>query len=261
MAKRGLLSPALGILLLAYSASAAFAQQTGSATTAAPPLMSQVAAAFAGNQVIHQVQLTGSATWYAGSIEDSGTVNLSASINGSSQMQLSLSETGTKTEIQTGMGICSWTGNDGVLHAIQSGACSRPVLWFLPALSLFSLPSQLQFGTPVHNDLGLGPVGSGESNYRHWQSTISPPNGMPSTLTSDLVKQSTTDIGLDPNTLLPAMLAYSVHPDNGAPAWIAFEVHYSDYQAVNGVQIPFHIQRYVNGSLQLDIQLSSAQVN
>jgi hypothetical protein len=30
---------------------------------------------------------------------------------------------------------------------------------------------------------------------------------------------------------------------------------------VNGVQIPFTIQRYINGSLQLEIDITSAQVN
>lgn len=72
---------------------------------------------------------------------------------------------------------------------------------------------------------------------------------------------STTDIGLDTVSLLPAVLAYSVHPDNGAPVSIAIEIHYSDYRTVSGVQIPFHIQRYVNGFLQLDILVSSAAVN
>jgi hypothetical protein len=61
---------------------------------------------------------------------------------------------------------------------------------------------------------------------------------------------------------LPAVLAYTVHPDNGAQGvTIAIEVHYSDYRTVNGVQVPFLIQRYVNGSLQLEISVSSAQIN
>jgi hypothetical protein len=66
---------------------------------------------------------------------------------------------------------------------------------------------------------------------------------------------------LDTVTLLPAVLTYSLHPDNGAQFEIAVEVHYSDYRAVNGVHIPFLIQRYVNGSLQLEIRVSSAEIN
>lgn len=75
------------------------------------------------------------------------------------------------------------------------------------------------------------------------------------------MQQSTTNLGLDPVSLLPAVMTFSVHPDNGAPSSIAIEIHYSDYHSVSGVQIPFHIQRYVNGSLQLDILVNSAQIN
>ncbi len=57
------------------------------------------------------------------------------------------------------------------------------------------------------------------------------------------------------------VLAYSVQPDKGPATKIAIEIRYSDYRAVNGATIPFHIQRYVNGSLQLDIQISSAQIS
>jgi hypothetical protein len=80
-------------------------------------------------------------------------------------------------------------------------------------------------------------------------------------LSSNLAQQSTTDLGLDPTTLLPTVLAYTVCPDNGAQVKIAIEIHYSNYQPVDGVQVPFHIQRFVNGSLQLDILINSAQIN
>jgi hypothetical protein len=86
------------------------------------------------------------------------------------------------------------------------------------------------------------------------------PNLIPK-LTTDVMTRSTADLGLDPATLLPAVLTYSIRPDNGAPIPIAVEIHYSNYQTINGVKIPFTIQRYINGSLQLEIAVSSAQVN
>lgn len=109
-------------------------------------------------------------------------------------------------------------------------------------------------------DLGLGTVGTSTSVYRHLQSQLAF-SGLPSTLSTQVMQQSTSDLGLDPNSLLPAVLAYSVQPDSGAQTPIAIQILYSNYQTVNGVQIPFHIQRYVNGSLQLDILLSTAQIN
>ena len=109
-------------------------------------------------------------------------------------------------------------------------------------------------------DLGAGPVGFGTATFRHLRSQLVLPD-LANSLAGDIMQRSTADVGLDPTSFLPAVLAYSIRPDSGAFIPIAIEVHYSNYQAVNGVQIPFTIQRYVNGSLQLEINVSSAQVN
>jgi hypothetical protein len=134
--------------------------------------------------------------------------------------------------------------------------CWRPVIWFLPPLSLQPslLPSYL--GAV---DLGSSTIGFGTAMYRHLQGELVLPS-LTTKLAGDIMQRSTVDLGLDPASLLPAVLTYSVRPDNGAPVPIAIEIHYSNYQTVNGVKVPFTIQRYVNGSLQLDIAVTSAQV-
>jgi hypothetical protein len=250
----------LGIVLIVAHAPIALAQRTAPQAGNASIVLGQLSTAFAGGQVVQSVQLSGNATWYAGSLEDSGTVSLTASTDGSSQMQLALATTGQRAESQTGAGAsatCQWSGDNAVAHSVNPVNCWRPALWFLPALSLQPslLPSYL--GTV---DLGSGTVGASTTVYRHLQSQLAF-TGLPSTLTTQITQRSTTDLGLDPTSFLPAVLAYSVHPDNGAQISIAIQVLYSNYQTVNGVQIPFHIQRYVNGSLQLDILISSAQIN
>jgi hypothetical protein len=250
----------LGITLLALPAPAAFAQVNASQEASAGTVLAQSSAAFSGNQVVQRVQISGDAAWYAGSLEDSGTIILTATANGSSQMQLSLAASGQKTETQTGSGTsanCQWAGNDGVAHNVDMGNCWRPVLWFLPSFSL--QPSLLPSNLGI-TDLGAGTVGSGANVYRHLQSQLVA-SDLPATLATHITKRSTAHIGLNPSTLLPAVLTYSVHPDNGASIAIAIEVHYSDYRAVNGVLIPFLIQRYVNGSLQLEIHVTSAEIN
>ena len=181
-------------------------------------------------------------------------------INWISQLQLSLSSSGTRTETQSGQGTdlaCTWSGEDGIVHAIDPGNCWRPVIWFLPPLSLQPslLPSYLGA-----LDLGSGTVGFTTTSYRHLQGELVLPDLLGS-LTSDIMQRSTADLGLDPASLLPAVLAYSIRPDNDAPIPIAIEIHYSNYRAINGVQIPFTIQRYINGSLQLEIDVTTAQVN
>jgi len=253
-------APFLGIAFFAIPADTALAQSAAPQAVSAAGALAQLYAAFSGGHAVNGVQLSGAATWYAGSLEDSGTVSLTAATGGSSQMQLNLATTGQITESQTGVGStsnCSWAGTDGVAHSVDLGNCWRPTLWFLPALSV--QPSALTSET-VFADLGSGTVGSVAGVYHHLQGQIMRV-GATSKPVSDLMNRSTIDMGLDSASSLPAVLAYTVHPNNGAPVSIAIEVHYSDYRAVNGAQIPFHIQRYVNGSLQLDIRVSSALIN
>jgi hypothetical protein len=223
-------------------------------------VLSQLAAAFSGGQVIQQVQLTGTATWIAGSLQDSGTASLTASRDGSSQMQLALNSTGIRTETQTGIGEkaeCQWKSSDGVPHNISSDNCWKPTLWFLPSLSL--QPSLVNGDIGIA-DLGVEPVGTSNNSYRHLQGQLLF-TSFPAAIGSTFALESTTDLGLDPTSLLPAVLAYSLQPESGLSMPIAIEIHYSNYQKVNGAQIPFLIQRYVNGSLQLAIVVDSAQVN
>jgi hypothetical protein len=250
----------IGITLLASASLSMSAQQTGGQAAKTPTLISQLAAAFSGGQVVQQVQLSGSATWDAGSLHDSGTVNLTAAASGSSQVQLSLDSSGQRTETEAGTGlgeVCQWAGADGTAHTISADSCLKPAVWFLPSLSLQPslLPSYLEL-----TDLGPGTVGNSTNVYRHLQGQLLF-TALPSTPATEIAQESTTDFGLDPLTLLPAVLAYAVHPDNGAASTVSIEIHYSNYRAVNGVQIPFHIQRYVNGSLQLDILVNSAQID
>jgi hypothetical protein len=223
-------------------------------------VLSQMESAFSNGVAVQQIQLSGTATWTAGSLEDSGTATLTASSTGPSRLQLLLSSTGSRTETQTGFGSsadCQWAGADGVAHEVSVGNCWKPALWFLPG---FSFQPSLIPNSVGLVDLGTGVVGASQNTYRHLQGQILS-TGLPSSIASSVTQQSTTDIGLDPTSLLPAVLAYSVIPDRGATTPIAIEIHYSNYQTVNGVQIPFLIQRYVNGSLQLSIAVSSAQIN
>lgn len=250
----------LGVVLSFTCMPAAHSQSATSQGASAQALLSQLSAAFSGNRVIQQVQLSGSAIWYAGDSEDSGSATLTASTNGSLQVQLSLGSMGLRTEMATGSGLgasCQWTGADGTVHGIDSGNCLKPMAWFMPALSLQPSLVPNYLGAV---DLGSGTVGDSATAYRHLQSQLVF-GGVSGGTTAAIMQLSTTDLGLDPVSLLPAVLAYSAHPDSGAPTSIAIEIHYSDYRSVEGVQIPFHIQRYVNGALQLDIAVNSAEIN
>ena len=246
------------VFVLGLLASAALLQTSAAQQGNASAILSQITKAFSSGKPIRQVQLAGSAEWHAGSLHDSGSVVLTASSAGAATMQLSLAKKGSWTESQSAIGAtmsCQWAGNDGTIHQGDAMNCLRPVVWFLPQISLqpASIPTGIGFV-----DLSIGTVGPG--TYRHLQSQAVLAQ-MPSELLARSVEASTTDIGIDPNTLLPSILRYQVHPDNGAQVNIPIEVRFSDYQRVDGAEVPFMIQRYVNGSLQLEIHISSVQIN
>jgi hypothetical protein len=223
-------------------------------------LLTQITTAFSRGHEVSRIKLAGSAKWFAGSVEDSGTVTLAAASDGTSQMELSLSDSGQRTEAQTGAGIdaaCNWSGNDGVSHDVSTNNCWRPFLWFLPAFSLQR--STLQESTTIA-DLGLESNSSSAIAYRHLQGTIAL-NGLPKTMGARITTLSTSDLELDPASLMPTVLSYKVLPE-GAPATpIAMQIRYSNYRQNNGVRIPFTIERYVNGVLQLQLSITSIEVN
>jgi hypothetical protein len=71
---------------------------------------------------------------------------------------------------------------------------------------------------------------------------------------------SAVDLDIDSATSLPVLLAYAAHPDNDAGVDMAVEVHYSAYGTFSGVTVPTHIQKFINHSLVLDLQISNVQV-
>lgn len=250
------------ILLLILPVEALYAQAPVPQVGNVASTLAQLTSTFSGARTIQSIQLSGDATWYAGSLEDSGTVNLNAASDGSSQMQLDLSATGQLTESQSGIGSsakCQRSGKDGVVHSVDRGNCWRPVLWFLPT---FSLQPKVLSNQQVFTDLGQGTVGSGEAVYHHLQGQVVPSGAGPTgSAAASLAERSSTDIGLDPATSLPSVLTYSLRPDDGVAISIPVEVRFSEYRSVDGVQIPFHIERYLNGSLQLDIRVSAAVIH
>jgi len=52
-----------------------------------------------------------------------------------------------------------------------------------------------------------------------------------------------------------------MHPDNDAGSDIPTEIRFADYRNINGVQMPFRIQKLVQGSLFIDIVISQATMN
>ncbi|MGC2163149.1 MAG: hypothetical protein WA634_14650 [Silvibacterium sp.] len=199
------------------------------------------------------VVLTGTVDAYAGSQQSTGQVTLTASADGSSSAVLQLGS-GDRSETQdtfaNGQG-CTWTGSDGVVHTTAAQNCLLPVAWFLPEVALFSTQQ------PSTGALSAD-AASETSPTLHW--AMSPAPGLSASLLESLPSLGAYDLHINPSGDLPSSLTYFVHPDSSAGVNIAVSILFSDYRSVSGIAVPFHIQRYLNGTLSLDITLSNAVI-
>jgi hypothetical protein len=228
----------------------ATAQQT--APTAASYLQ-QSLVALAGQTANQGLTLNGTAEFIAGSTDETGSFSASCSVAGSSQVQLQLS-TASRTEnrqISNGTHTGNWLDSQGQQHAMAGHNLLTPESWFCPNIALARI---LQ-----NSSLTVQLVGNESKNgiaVAHF--TIGAPavdNTEPNQLVAHL---SITDLFLDPTTLRPVALDFNVHPDNNALIDIPVEIQFSNYTSVNGVWIPFTVEKYVNSTLALKLQVGSA---
>jgi hypothetical protein len=217
----------------------------------------QAQSAVSGGKSFSAVNLTATAEWTAGSLRESGTAQLQANADGSTNVQLALGKA-SRTEVQTKADLsrtCTWTDGTGKSHDVLGPNCLIAVRWFAPSLGgqpSAALPSLL-----VTTDDGTV---SKDSSTFHQVSYLLKFKGADSSATNQLVSQSTVKVFYDPQTSLPASLEYFIHPDNNDSQNIPVRVVFSRYQSVSGVMLPFHIERYVNRTLQLKLDVSNATI-
>ncbi|QNI35462.1 hypothetical protein [Edaphobacter albus] len=233
--------------------------QTAIAQSPAPDsnaIVSRANQAFSAGKPVTSVEMTGRAEWTAGSTKDSGPAKLTANVNGENKAEFDLSN-GTRIESQSAIAedrTCTWSGKDGVEHDVSVANCWTATIWFLPQLALQ--------GSGQPSMLSVQSID--ETHLRHqvtFNSKVASSRPVVADLYSRMQKWSQTDLTLDPATALPSSLKYTIHPDQNSFANIQVEVRYSKYQNVSGVEIPMHIERYINGSLQLSIDIDSAVIS
>jgi hypothetical protein len=253
----------LVVIIFARSATAKQATTSAPQTTISAPqaatLLQQALAALSGGKSITDVTLSGTVERIAGSDDESGTVIVKALAGTGSRIDLTL-PSGPHSEIRnssTMPAAGSWSGVDGVSHAISYHNLLTDSGWF-PA---FTLAGFLSAQNAVISYVGPE-THDGQSVIHITASQQFPTVSGDKANTATLMQKLTqTDIYLDATTFLPAIVAFSTHPDNNALLDIPVEIHFSSYQTVNGMQIPFHVQEFFNNSLALDLSFDSAVPN
>jgi hypothetical protein len=251
---RLVLSAVLSALFLNPSA----AQQNASSSTQASQLLQQSLAALQGNTPLTDVTLSGTARRIAGSDDDTGTAVLKAVVSGAGRIDLSLSS-GQRSEVcnltaATPAG--AWSGPDRISHPIAYHNLLTEPAWFFPGFAIARRLSSSGYaatyvGHETHNGQAVEHISVSQSSSLY----ATPPGP------GSIEHLTQIDFFLDSATLLPTAIDFNIHADHNALLDIPVEVQFWDYHAVNGAQVPFHIQKFLNNSLILDFQAQSVTFN
>lgn len=239
------------VLLLCCCVAVMNAQTTQPASDPqAVALAEQSVAAITGRIGVTDVTLIGNVAWRG---QASGTFRLVALGNGESRMDLSLSN-GTETEIrdaQTGVSRGKWATPDNRSGKLAFHNTLTDAAWFFPALGSLAMKPNVVL-TYVGQEMHEG------SSVQHIHSHVyqtGPSSKYGPQHLSDM------DFYLDSGTLLPVFVTFNVHPDNNAYIDLLTKVEFSQYEKINGVEVPTHIRRYQQGYLMLDLSVTGATFN
>ena len=234
-----------------FSVASAVAQNPASDPLAVS-LAQQSVAALAGGVTISDVTLNASVISIFGSDNGSGTATLKAKGITESRVDLNLGG-GTRSDVRntaSGSPGGAWEKNGGTSAPYAGHNCWTDAAWFFPALS-----SLMQTANPNFIFKYIGQEQHGGVNTQHIR-IFQVQGGV-----SLMQHLSAADFYLDPVSSLPVAIAFQVHPDTDAGTDIAAEVRFANYQPVNGIQVPFHIQRMLDGGVVLDVTVTNAIFN
>jgi hypothetical protein len=233
-------------------------QSTAPVPITAAILLAQMSSQFSGAKPVGSVELDGTVERYLGSTTDSGTVALTAGSNGSTKVQMNLSS-GQLTETQTAADpgrACQWTGPDETVRDSSSSNCWPAVVWFLPQVSF----QPLRLSSLLNVTLGSTTSDSTGSLYELQSQLIGNAVSKDPTTSALIQAQSTTHLFVDPTSILPQKLDFTVLSDSGTSA-IAVEIRFSGYQTISGLMVPTRIERYLNGGLELAINVNQVSIS
>jgi hypothetical protein len=208
-----------------------------------------------GNAGLSDVTEIGSARFVSGGNDENGTFTLMVLAPGASRINLALPD-GQRNEIHNLSAnpfVGSWTGPDGMSHPIAYHNLISEPIWNCPLLAIGGLLSN-----PRSVTVYVGQETRNGQTVQHFSAYQLLPGASVDVLFQHLTQ---VDVYLDSATLLPSVMSFNIHPDTNAGIDLPVEIDFSDYRTVNGTQFPFHIQKYLNGSLFLDLQASSVVLN
>jgi len=249
-------------ILISLLAAVPLAGQQAAAPQSPNLLLQRSVTVAGGGGEIRDVTLAGTARRIAGSTDETGQVELKALASGEARLDLTFPSGKTSEVVALGARgpVGEWTSEDGKAHTIAYHNLLVDAAWFCPTLVLGKMNRALP-GQMVTAASALSSAGENRDRLHVERQPLSVAANLSGEAAEHLQRASRFDLDLDPATSLPAEMKFSAHPDNDISQEIPVRVVYSDYRSVNGAQIPFHVQKFLNNSLVLEIQLETASVN
>ena len=233
------------------------AQNPVSTTTQGATLAAQSIAAMTAGTAVTDVTINGNATWFAGSDTETATMTLLGKGTTESKVSITLTS-GSRIETRNaanGFPQGQWVNPNGTSGAYAWHNCETDAVWFFPVLSSLANFANSSFVfSYVGQETWNGATAQHVRVYKVAPGSTSPIASLAQTL-------STMDFYLDPTSSLPLAIDFNAHPDNDTITNLRVEVRFTNYQAVNGVQMPFHTQQWINGVLALDLAVTNATLN
>jgi hypothetical protein len=222
------------------------------ATPLAAPqsIVTGVSSAFSHTTSLNTVTLKGVATRGAGASAQSGSATLIARSNGSGSTQISVGNYSEAEEYPafSSSEACLTAPNAITSKEFNPRRCVGSTLWYLPQITILLAPSDPTLVTELPSD--------GASSliiYRHRRKQ--------SKLTPEQIKTlSSSTLTIDKTSMLVTQNAFTISTLEHPSLKIPMTVLYTDYFTSNGITVPGRIRRYIGGTLQLDLQITSIEL-
>lgn len=236
--------------------------------------LSAAVKALTGDASVTDVTITGTVARISGADNESGQATLIATIQGDSRAEFDFAS-GNRTEVRNhsalppsgrsfpagaspapavAQTIGEWTDSGGS-HLMAPHNVLTDGRWFCPIFPIVTFTTSQAYLIAY-----VGPETQFGESVLHLTVTMSLPNG-PSNYMALMQHLSQIEIYLDSTTQLPVLFSFTVHPDDDASIDVPVLIRLSDYRDVNGVQVPFHVERYRNQILDLDLHYTTVSLN
>ncbi len=229
-------------------------------------LLKRAQTAVSRGTTINDVVVSGTVRRIAGSTDETGQGEFKALASGEASIDLVFAS-GSNREVyargQRGP-VGEWSGMDGKVHAIAYHNLLVDAAWFSPVL-LLERASAAAEGKIVMVAEGKNSSGHPLDHLR-----VASPSpiaashaapGLPKAVVEAVQKAGQFDLYLDSATSLPVEMDFQTHPDINLGQDIPVRVRYSDYRTVNGASFPFHVQKFINNTLYLDLHFDAVSFN